>query len=290
MNTTYTFPKLEKKDFDRVMSIIDAGNTATYSLLLANNRTENTAQESYRDKYAKIGSRAYSGKKAEGSAKAAAEKLEYVYVSNMCEIFKKNVEVSDTALVVAKKNGQNIVKDELEASLIDLKSDINSAIVKGELSTEDPRATSGFVNIVDAENVITGEITKENIEAAILKVKKHAKGQIYLAVSTADLVTVQNLFLAGRTINVQDGQDVVAGVAVTKIKSAYGPVVNLYCEDELEAGQVLVFDIKSVAVKVLRDFFQKSNSIDFDGISCEIIAEMGASANPYAVSLVKPAA
>lgn len=290
MNTTYTFPKLEKKDFDRVMSIIDAGNTATYSLLLANNRIENTAQESYRDKYAKIGSRAYSGKKAEGSTKAEAEKLEYVYVQNVCEIFKKNVEVSATALTVARKNGQNIVKDELEASLIDLKADINSAIVKGELSAEDPRATAGLVNIVDAANIVEGEITKENIEAAILKVKKHAKGQIYLAVSTADLVTVQELFLANRTINTADGQDVVAGVAVTKIKSAYGPVVKIYCEDELAAGQALVFDIKSVAVKVLRDFFQKSDNTDFDGISCEIIAEMGASANPYAISLIKPVA
>ena len=287
MNTTYTFPKLETKDFNKVLGVLDAQNTATYTLLLNQNRKENTSEEIFRDKYAKIGTRANSGKQKEGSAPAEAEKASYEYVENACEIFKKTASASASAITVAKRNGNDIIKDELQYALLAIKADINKAFVSGTLSKTDPRATAGLTTIVKAGNTITGELTKENIEAAILKVKKQAKGQIYLAVSTADLPAVAEALLGNTVLNSPIGSDVVAGVAVTKYKSIYGPVVNLYCEDALETGKALVFDIASVKIKVLRDFFQKTNSKDFDGEMAEIICEIGLSANPYAVAYIK---
>lgn len=290
MNTTYTFPKMEEKDFNKIMGILDAANTATYTLLLNAGRQEKTSEEIYRDKYLKIGTRDYTGAQKEGSEPAAETANSYVYVENACEIFKATAKASATAITVAKKNGNDIIKEETEGHLIVLKGDINKAIVTGTLSKTDPRKTKGFINIVDTKNVVEGEITKENIDAAILKVKKHAKGQIFMAVSTADLQKVNDVLLANRTINVNDGNDVVAGVAVTKYKSIYGPVVNIYVEDALDAGQIMVFDIKSVAVKVLRPFFQKINSKDFDGEMAETICELGAKANPLAIAVIKPSA
>ncbi|OUQ15027.1 hypothetical protein B5E87_00200 [Massilimicrobiota sp. An142] len=290
MMDTYTFPKLQKKDFDKVMGILDVPNTATYSLLLNHKRVSKTSQEIFNDKYAKIGDRTYSGKQREGSAPANAEKSTYEYVENACEIFKKTAKATATAIAVAKANGENIIKNELQYSLIAIKKDINHAIVVGELSKTDPRATAGFKNLVAEENTfeVEGELTKAIIDNMVLKVSKVAKGQLFLAVSSADLPTLQELLLQGKTINVNDGGDAIAGVAVTKYKSVYGPVVNIYCEDELSTGEVLVYDIASVGIRVLRDFFQKDNAKDFDGELSEIITELGATGNPQAIALAKP--
>lgn len=288
MNTTYTFPTMEQKDFTKVMGVLDPANTATYTLLLNEARKENVSEEIFREKYAKLGTRPYSGKKQEGSAAAAAESTSFEYVENACEIFKKTASASATAIAVAKRNGNDIIKEELEYALLALKGDINTAVVSGKLSKTDPRAMAGLLNICKASNYTKyqGELTKAVVDNAVLKVKKAAKGKIYLAVSSADLPTVNEILLAGKTVVLADGRDVVAGVAVTRYKSIYGPVINVYTEDVLQAGQMLMFDIASVKLKVLRDFFQKEDDKAFDGEQCELIAELGISANPQAITVI----
>lgn len=288
MNTTYNFPRMEQKDFTKVMGVLDPANTATYTLLLNQARKENVAEEIFREKYAKLGSRPYSGKKQEGSAPATAEQTSYEYCENACEIFKKTASASATAIAVAKKNGNDIIKEELQYALLSIKGDINTAIVSGKLSKTDPRAMSGLLNICKPANYTEyqGTLTKDVVDNAVLKVKKAAKGQIYLAVSSGDLPLVNEILLAGKTVILQDGRDVVAGVAVTKYKSIYGPVINVYTEDVLEAGKMLMYDIGSVKLKVLRDFFQKDNDKDFDGEQCELITELGISANPQAITVI----
>lgn len=288
MNTTYNFPRMEQKDFSKVMGVLDPANTATYTLLLNQARKENVAEEIFREKYAKLGTRPYSGKQKEGSAPSAAESTSFEYCENACEIFKKTASASATAIAVARKNGNDIIREELQYALLALKGDINTAVVSGKISKTDPRAMAGLLNICKASNYTKyqGELTKAVVDNAVLKVKKAAKGQIYLAVSSSDLPTLNEILLAGKTVVVGDGRDVVAGVAVTKYKSIYGPVINVYTEDVLEAGKMLMFDIGSVKLKVLRDFFQKPSDKDFDGERCELITELSVSANPQAITVI----
>lgn len=292
MNTTYTFPTMEQKDFTKVMGVLDPANTATYTLLLNEAKKENVSEEIFREKYAKLGTRPYSGKKQEGSAPATAEQTSYEYCENACEIFKKTASASATAIAVAKKNGNDIIKEELQYALLSIKGDINTAVVSGKISKTDPRAMSGLLNICKPANYTEyqGTLTKDAIDNAVLKVKKAAKGQIYLAVSSADLPLVNQVLLEGKTVVVQDGGNVVAGVAVTKYKSIYGPTVNIYAEDVLQVGQMMMFDIGSVKLKVLRDFFQKPSDKDFDGERCELITELSVSANPQAITVISQAA
>lgn len=277
------FVKAVDKDYSEAFAILNPANSATLTQIIANNGVKPANNTIIQRTVKNLSKSNYSGGKAEGSAAGDAEKSETKTIQNYMEIFSKIATVSGTA----KAMNSNIYGEELMDRMSEIKEDINSGILKGVLSSTDPRKMCGMTKYSDVNtvNLAAEVLTEEELDTAIQKLA--TKGKLYLAVNQADMFAVQRALIGDKaTINLAT-TETVAGINVTKYISAQGVTVNLYAENALDKGTYVLYDMDKVDYYELRPIEVIPLAKNGDSDSAEVICEVSNIALPNSVAVLK---
>lgn len=272
MNNT-DLSRLQVIDLSEAFAVTNAQLSPLLSILLATRKTK--ASDVTVSRRVKTFSQTPSGKKGEGFKPASYEKTVFTYKSNVCEIFNKNVSISNTTIAVAG-NGKLLMAQEIEDRIVEIKKDLENSIINGTKAEGDPRAMGGILEGKNITDLAAAPLTVEHLEAELVKL--HNAGcikDVYLLVNPTDKSKLDKVILEKERyqVNIGTGQ-VVAGVSVQKYWSSLGFQVNILVTPNVTAGKLVFVDLGHMELPVLRDLQATDLAVTGDSQEKMIVAEV----------------
>ena len=174
--------------------------------------------------------------------------------SNVCQILRKAVNVSDTSLAVSAEHISDLFAQELADRTLEIKRDLEYYLINGvrdDGDTGNPRQMNGLLKFVDADN----KITKENIDLAVLQEMAKTMRKAGTASQNMVLLCDYNTFdvvadlFADKTY--YQGVTNEFGSPVAKINLTYGSVIP-YVIDAMPADTAVMANLDFLKIGELR--------------------------------------
>ena len=272
-------------DFSEAFAISNPAKSATLSLLIQENgvgKADAVFQQKIIKELSKTGT---SGGKAEGAKAGENEKSTRTTVKNVCEIFSKTASVSGTA----KALNNALYAEELNDRIAEIKEDINTALIAGTYSESDPFRMKGLTKAAKGKVTLAAAVlTEEELDQAIQALG--TKGNVYLAVSPANMFAVQRALIGDKAAIQLATTSTEAGINITSYVSAQGIKVTLYAETALAAGTYMLFDMDKVEYRELRPVHVEPLAKEGDYDHALIVGQVTNLANPASIVVLTNAA
>lgn len=273
MVKTDNFTVSENIDLTKEISLIHPADTPLTTLLLANGNYDKATSKivTWREKTLNTDediSVEEGSETTEFQESARAEK------NNVCQIFKRAVAVSGTAMASEVVGISDMLAEELNDRLIEMKINMEKAFlngVKSDGSDDGIRKMQGLINFVPAANKVNRVFGEDAFKATVRKLWENglATGN-YVALVNADLKEqIDALYKDQYNYIAQEDK---FGLVANKINTNYG-VVNLVLDRHMPVDQICVFDPAFVRIAFLRQPTFEPLAKTGDSIKAQVIAE-----------------
>lgn len=212
----------------------------------------------------------------EGSETTIFQKSNRVELSNVCQIFKKAVQVSGTMEVVGVEGISDIYAHEVANRLTELKINMEKALINSvydDGSTSGVRRMRGLLNwVLDAQKM-TGALTEDSFNQFVKLLWDNGLGaNNYVLMCNADVKLKIDALYKDQVQYVNVSQDDDFGVLVNNIITNFGNV-KVVLNRHMPAGKMVLFDPSYLRLGFLRPPFTERLAKDGDYISGHVIAE-----------------
>lgn len=224
---------------------------------------------------------------AEGSKTETFQASARVELNNVCQIFKKAVQISGTAMATDVEGIADLYASEVNDRLIELKVALEKALInstKDDGSTSGIRKMQGLLAWVPDANKINGTLSIESFRGTVRKLWENGLGGNLYAMCNADIKQqLDDLFKD--QINYIAPVD-EAGYVIQKINTNFG-TVNIILNRHMPADKLVIFDPSYLRLSYLRKPFSEMLAKDGDYISGHVITEATLKVlNPLALAML----
>lgn len=246
---------IKQLDLTKELILTDAVNLPFTSLLLKNGRQKATSTTVNWD-YEQLDSS--KGLAIEGSdVTDFQESNRQTGDSNVCQILRKSVNVSDTAQAVSQEHIADLFAHELTNRIIEIKRDLEYYLINGvkEINTSNPRQMNGLLQYVTADNkteVTTAlDLKKLQNMAKTMRMAGTASNNLVLLCDYNTYDIVADLF---QDKTYYQGVTNEFGSPVQKLNLTYATVVP-YIIDTMPQDTCLMANMDFLKIAELRPLF-----------------------------------
>ena len=243
---------IKQLDLTKELILTDAVNLPFTSLLLKNGRQKATSTTVNWD-YEQLDN-------TKGLAKEGSDVTEFQESnrqtgdSNVCQILRKSVNVSDTAQSVSQEHIADLFAHELSNRIVEIKRDLEYYLINGvkEINTSNPRQMAGLLSFVQADNKteVTTALDLKKLQAMAKKMRMAGTASQNLVLlcdyNTYDIVA--DLF-ADKTTYI--GVENEFGSPVQKLNLTYATVVP-YVVDTMPVDSCIMANMDFLKIAELR--------------------------------------
>lgn len=212
----------------------------------------------------------------EGSATNTFQQSTRVELSNVCQIFKKGVQVSGTMQAVGVEGIADIYAHEVANRLTELKINMEKALINSvydDGSTSGVRRMRGLLNWVLDTQKMTGALTEDSFNQFVKLLWDNGLGaNNYILMCNADVKLKIDALYKDQVQYVNVSQDDDFGILVNNIITNFGNV-KVVLNRHMPAGKMVLFDPSYLRLGFLRPPFTEKLAKDGDYISGHVIAE-----------------
>lgn len=194
--------------------------------------------------------------------------------NNVCQIFKRAVSVSGSAMASDVLGIKDMLGEELNDRLIEMKINMEKAFlnsVKDDGSTSGIRKMQGLQNFTITKNKITDVFSEDTFKATIKKLWDAGLGSgEYVALVNADLK--EKIDALYRDKYYYQAQNDKFGIVANTIQTNYGNV-HLILDRHMDADKLVIFDPSFVRIAFLRTPQFEMLAKTGDSVKAQVIAE-----------------
>ena len=245
MFNSESFRNIEQKDFSNVFLLANPA-TSPYLTYLMQKGVVPVGSTVVSKTFDKLNDDTNYGGQAEGGEFEKFTNAGAETVDNYCEIFRKQVEVSGTALAMAGRNGMQLVERETLKVTAEMKRDIDKALLVGTKdSSSGIRKMDGIVNL---GHQVEADFTQDEVDKAMLYLPI---GDLILLINPANKRKVHNLLLeeAGFTYN-QNTSEI--GLNILEYTSHLGHKVEILLDPNLPTDYYIFQNVEDAELDELR--------------------------------------
>lgn len=195
-------------------------------------------------------------------------------MNNVCSIFKRAVSVSGSAMASDVVGIKDMLGEELEDRLIEMKISMEKAFlnsVKDDGSASGIRKMQGLQNFTTTENKITDTFTEDALKATVRKLWDAGLGTgEYVALVNADLKEKIDALYKDKYY--YQAQNDKFGIVANTIQTNYGNI-HLILDRHMDADKILIFDPSFVRIAFLRTPQFEMLAKTGDSVKAQVIAE-----------------
>lgn len=212
----------------------------------------------------------------EGSETDEFQATQRAEKSNTMQIFKKAVLVSGSAQASKIKGINDLVAEEVNDRLIEMKVQVEKALITGTRldGSEAPfvRKMQGLLEFAPADNRTVGVFSEDTFKGTVRKLWDSGLGASeYICMVNADLKEEMDKWFADSySYNAPMNE---FGIVVHKINTNYG-TVNLILNRHMPVDKAVIFDPKFVELSFLRKPFFEPLSKTGDNVKAQVITEV----------------
>lgn len=276
MITTNSFTNAEKIDLTNEIAVCQPLDTPLFTLLMAKkqydkaNSTIVTFREKTLDSTSDISA-------TEGSETNVFYQSARVEKNNVCEIFKKAVQISGTAEAINVKGLGDLYASEMADRLAEIKVNVENKLINGvrdDGSTSGIRRMAGLISLVPDANKISSASFDESIfKSVVKKLWDNGLGSNeYIAMVNADLKEIIDSFYVNNSRYLA-GNINEFGIVADRVNTNYG-VVNLVLNRHVPANTMLIFDPSYVRLAFLRTPASEILAKTGDYVAGQVITEL----------------
>lgn len=251
--TTKDFTKNESIDLMNEVSLIAPVDTPLTTYLLSKNKVDRAYATvvSWREKtLSDSASELQEG--ADITEFSASKRVER---NNVCQIFAKGVAVSGTAQAIGVKGINDLLAEETQDRLKEIKVDMEVALTAGEFddgTSTGIRKMKGLSSFVTEENTVkAAKLTEAQFKNTVKKIweKGNTNGE-FLALVNADLK--EDLDAIYKDAYFYQAETNEFGLVVHKVITNYG-VVNVMLSRHVPADELIIVDEEYLRIAFLRE-------------------------------------
>ena len=238
-----SFRNIEQKDFSNVFLLANPA-TSPYLTYLMQKGVIPVGSTVVSKTFDKLNEDTNYGGQVEGGEFEEFVNAGSETVDNYCEIFRKQVKISGTALAMAGRNGMQLI--ETLKITAEMKRDIDKALLIGEKSSSGGiRKMDGIVNI---GKKVDAQFTQEEVDKAMLYLPI---GDLVLIINPANKRKVHDLLLneVGFTYN-QNTSEI--GLNILEYTSHLGHKVEILLDPNLPTDYYIFQSIEDAELNELR--------------------------------------
>lgn len=293
MIKTNSFLNNECIDLTKEMAIVQAKDTPFTTLMLNMKNVDNASSKivTWREKTLDTTEDISA---TEGSKTDIFQASNRAEKNNVCEIFKKAVQVSGSAQASSVTGITDLYESEINDRLAEMKINIEKAIINGVKNdgslTPFVRKMDGILSFAPAENTVSSATLSEvNLKNTIKKLWDNGLGssEFYCLLNADFKEAVDTIYKDQvRFIAPTD----TFGIVARRIETNYG-IVNFVLNRHMPIDKLVVFDPAFVRLAFLRKPFTELLAKDGDYISGHVISELTLKVlNQKAVAMFKKTA
>lgn len=265
----------EQVNLSQEIALVAPMSTPLYSLLLANNKSQNVTSPIFTWREKTLDSTA-DITVPEGSETTVFQSSTRAELNNVAEILKKAVSVSGTAQATDVNGIADLFSSEVNDRLVELKINAEKKLINGtkdDGSVSGVRATGGLIEWVPATHKLEGAVTEANLKATVRKLwDAGLESGEYFAILNADAKeSVDGLFAGQYSYIAQESK---FGLVVSTYQTNYGNI-NFILDRHVPADKVVMFDVNYLSVANLRQPFFEVLGKTGDSVKGHVIAELG---------------
>lgn len=293
MIKTNSFLNNECIDLTKEMAIVQAKDTPFTTLMLNMKNVDDVSSKivTWREKTLDTTEDISA---TEGSKTDIFQASNRAEKNNVCEIFKKAVQVSGSAQASSVTGITDLYESEINDRLAEMKINIEKAIINGVKNdgslTPFVRKMDGILSFAPAENTVSAATLSEvNLKNTIKKLWDNGLGssEFYCLLNADFKEAVDTIYKDQvRFIAPTD----TFGIVARRIETNYG-IVNFVLNRHMPIDKLVVFDPAFVRLAFLRKPFTELLAKDGDYISGHVISELTLKVlNQKAVAMFKKTA
>lgn len=293
MIKTNSFLNNECIDLTKEMAIVQAKDTPFTTLMLNMKNVDDASSKivTWREKTLDTTEDISA---TEGSKTDIFQASNRAEKNNVCEIFKKAVQVSGSAQASSVTGITDLYESEINDRLAEMKINIEKAIINGVKNdgslTPFVRKMDGILSFAPAENTVSAATLSEvNLKNTIKKLWDNGLGssEFYCLLNADFKEAVDTIYKDQvRFIAPTD----TFGIVARRIETNYG-IVNFVLNRHMPIDKLVVFDPAFVRLAFLRKPFTELLAKDGDYISGHVISELTLKVlNQKAVAMFKKTA
>lgn len=276
MITTNSFTNAEKIDLTNEIAVCQPMDTPLFTMLMARkaydkaNSTIVTWREKTLDTTSDISA-------TEGSETNTFYQSARVEKNNVCEIFKKAIQVSGTAEAINIKGIGDLYASEMADRLAEIKVNVEKKLINGvrdDGSTSGIRRMAGLISLVPNENKISSASFDESIfKSVVKKLWDNGLGSNqYVCMVNADLKEQIDSFYVNNSRYIVPNVNQF-GIVVDQVNTNYG-VVNLILNRHIPENTMLIFDPTYVRLAFLRTPTSEVLAKTGDYVAGQVLTEL----------------
>lgn len=273
MIKTNNFTQNENIDLTKEISLIHPMDTPLSTLLLASGQYDKATSKivTWRERELNVDT---DMNVAEGSETTEFQNSIRKEMNNVCSIFKRAVSVSGSALASDVVGIKDMLGEELNDRLIEIKISMEKAFlnsVKDDGSDSGIRKMQGLQNFTTTKNKITDTFTEENFKATVRKLWDAGLGSgEYVALVNADIKEKIDAIYKDKYY--YQAQNDKFGIVANTIQTNYGNV-HLILDRHMDADKILIFDPSFVRIAFLRTPTFEQLAKTGDSVKAQVITE-----------------
>lgn len=272
MIKTDNFTNLENIDLTDEISLIHPVDTPLISILLANGYDDATSKiVTWREKTLNIDE---DMSVEEGSETTEFQSSARKEKNNVCQIFKRAVAVSGSAMASDVTGINDMLAEELNDRLIEMKINMEKAFLnskKDDGSTSGIRRMQGLLNHVTNDNKVNRVFSEDALKATVRKLWENGltTGE-YIALVNADLKEkIDELYKDKYFYQAQNDR---FGLVANVVQTNFGNV-NLILNRHMPANEICIFDPAFVRIAFLRKPVFEPLAKTGDSVKAQVITE-----------------
>jgi len=273
MIKTNNFTQNENIDLMSEISLVHPMDTPLTTLILGSNQYDKATSKivTWREKELNIDE---DMSVAEGSETNEFQNSVRKEKNNVCQIFKRSVAVSGSAMASDVVGIKDMLGEELNDRLIEMKINMEKAFlnsVKDDGSTSGIRRMQGLQNFVATKNKVTDTFTEDALKATVRKLWENGLGTgEYVALVNADLKEKIDALYKDKYY--YQAQNDKFGILANTIQTNFGNV-HLILDRHMDADKILIFDPSFVRIAFLRTPAFEMLAKTGDSVKAQVIAE-----------------
>ena len=273
MIKTNNFTQNENIDLTKEISLIHPMDTPLSTLILGAGQYDKATSKivTWREKELNIDEDITV---AEGSETTEFQSSTRKEKNNVCQIFKRAVAVSGSAIASDVVGIKDMLGEELNDRLIEMKINMEKAFLnskKDDGSTTGIRRMQGLQNFVTTKNKVNDTFTEENFKATVRKLWENGLGTgEYVALVNADLKEKIDALYKDKYY--YQAQNDKFGIVANTIQTNFGNV-HLVLNRHMDTDKILIFDPSYVRIAFLRTPQFEMLAKTGDSVKAQVIAE-----------------
>ncbi|MCR2042617.1 DUF5309 domain-containing protein [Anaerosalibacter massiliensis] len=273
MIKTDNFTQNENIDLTKEISLVHPIDTPLSTLLLGSGQYDKATSKivTWREKELSIDEDMTVAEGAETTKFQSSTRKEK---NNVCQIFKRSVAVSGSAMASDVIGIKDMLGEELNDRLIEMKIGMEKAFlnsVKDDGSATGIRKMQGLQNFVTTDNKVNRVFSEDAFKATVRKLWENGLGTgEYVALVNADMK--EKIDALYKDTYFYQAQNDKFGIVANTIQTNFGNV-HLILDRHMDADKILIFDPAFVRIAFLRTPQFEMLAKTGDSVKAQVIAE-----------------